>query len=102
MTTMTIKKTYSKASNARRAAKAAGLSEFDVYKVADGTYKIRSAPIRAAMAAKAAKAPKASAAKEPKEPRETKITQLVDLITTGATITKLTEPLGWQEDPVAA
>src|ERR1700730_11520514 len=50
--TMTTEKTYSKASNGRRAAKAAGLSEFDVYKVADGTYKIRSAAIRAAIVAR--------------------------------------------------
>jgi pimeloyl-ACP methyl ester carboxylesterase len=42
-------KTYSNASNARRAAKASDLSEFDVYKVADGAYKIRSAATRAAM-----------------------------------------------------
>lgn len=52
-------KTYSKASNARRAAKAAGLSEFDVYK-ADGWYKIRAASL------KAAKAPKAKPAKDAK------------------------------------
>jgi hypothetical protein len=55
-TTMSIEKTYSNASNARRAAKAAGLSEFDVYKVTEGHYKIREASTRAAMAA--AKAPK--------------------------------------------
>lgn len=65
--TMTIEKTYSNASNARRAAKAAGLSEFDVYKVTDGTYKIRSAAIGAAMAAKAAKAPKVAKAAKPRQ-----------------------------------
>jgi hypothetical protein len=47
-------KTYSTASNARRAAKAAGLSAFDVYKAADG-YKIRQSAIRATKAAKPAK-----------------------------------------------
>jgi hypothetical protein len=46
---MTIEvKNYSNASNARRAAKAAGLSEFDVYKAADGWYKIRVAAGKAA------------------------------------------------------
>src|ERR1700680_3984375 len=38
---------YSNASNARRAAKAAGLSDFDVYKTADG-YKIRATAAKAA------------------------------------------------------
>jgi hypothetical protein len=51
--TMTIEiKNYSNASNARRAAKAAGLSEFDVYKAADGWYKIRAASLKAAKPAK--------------------------------------------------
>ena len=63
-TTMSIEKTYSNASNARRAAKAAGLSEFDVYKVANGTYKIRSAATRDAMAK--ARAPKAAKAAKPR------------------------------------
>jgi hypothetical protein len=45
---MTIEvQNYSNASNARRAAKAAGLSEFDVYK-ANGCYKIRVAALKAA------------------------------------------------------
>jgi hypothetical protein len=45
---MTIELTnYSNASNARRAAKAVGLSEFDVYKGADG-YEIRAAALKAA------------------------------------------------------
>jgi len=49
------KKNYSNASNARRAAKAAGLSEFDVYKGTDGWYKIRAAAAKAAKAAKPTK-----------------------------------------------
>jgi hypothetical protein len=48
-------KNYSNASNARRAAKAAGLSEFDVYKAADGWYKIRTAAAKSAPGAKLAK-----------------------------------------------
>jgi hypothetical protein len=65
--TMTIEvKNYSNASNARRAAKAAGLSEFDVYKTADGWYKIRAAAAKSAKPAKAAKAAKPTKAK----PRE--------------------------------
>jgi hypothetical protein len=62
------KKNYSNASNARRAAKAAGLSEFDVYKVTNGTYKIRSAATRAAIAkTKAAKVPKTAKAPKPRQ-----------------------------------
>lgn len=58
-TTMTIElKNYSNSSNARRAAKAAGLSEFDVYKGTDGWYKIRAAAAKAAKAAKPEKAAK--------------------------------------------
>ena len=46
---MTIElKNYTNASNARRAAKAAGLSEFDVYKGTDGWYKIRLAAAKGA------------------------------------------------------
>jgi len=41
-------KNYTNASNARRAAKAAGLSEFDVYKGTDGWYKIRPAAAKGA------------------------------------------------------
>jgi hypothetical protein len=41
-------KNYSNASNARRAAKAAGLSEFDIYRANDGWYKIRVAALKAA------------------------------------------------------
>jgi|HubBroStandDraft_6_1064221.scaffolds.fasta_scaffold149789_1 hypothetical protein len=61
--TMTMAlKNYSNASNARRAAKAAGLNEFDVYKAPDGWYKIRphaAKDVKPAKAAKAAKPPKA-------------------------------------------
>ena len=42
------KTTYSNASNARRAAKKAGLSEFDVYKASDNWYKIRPPAAKAA------------------------------------------------------
>jgi len=60
--TMTIElKNYSNASNARRAAKAAGLSKFDVFKTADGWYKIRphgTLPIKPAKAAKPTKTAK--------------------------------------------
>jgi hypothetical protein len=63
-TTMAIElKAYSKASNARRAAKAARLSEFEVYKTDDGWYKIRphgTLKIKPAKAAKAAKLAKAA------------------------------------------
>jgi hypothetical protein len=58
-TTMTIGlKNYSNASNARRAAKSAGLSQFDVYKDLDGWYKIRTGaqPVNTAKPAKAANA----------------------------------------------
>jgi hypothetical protein len=89
---MSILKTYSNANNARRAAKAAGLSKFDVFKARDGRYKIRP------FTAKGASKSKVKAAKKP----ETKITQLVDLITRGATITKLTETLGWERHTVRA
>jgi hypothetical protein len=102
-------KTYSNASNARRAAKAAGLSEFDIYKGADGWYKIRVAVAKAVKPAKATKEPKkkigATApkeSKEPKEPQATKAAKLIDLITEGATITELTEALGWQRHTVRA
>jgi hypothetical protein len=44
--------TYSTASNARRAAKAARLSEFEVCKAVDGLYRIRSAAAKAAKPAK--------------------------------------------------
>jgi Protein of unknown function (DUF3489)/DnaJ domain len=152
---MTIELTnYSNASNARRAAKAAGLSEFDVYKGAGG-YKIRVAALKAAkrwwgilgvaktatkkdilaayrtLAVKrhpdkggdtammkelnlardaglkvAPEAPK-TAQNEPKanagKPgKATKATKLINLITEGATITELTEALGWQKHTVRA
>ena len=65
-TTMTIElKNYSNASNARRAAKAAGLNEFDVYKAPDGWYKIRAAAAKAEKPAKAAKAEKPAKAAKP-------------------------------------
>jgi hypothetical protein len=58
------KTTYSNKSNARRAAKKAGLSEFDVYKASDNWYKIHAA---AAKAVKPAKAPKPKKAAKPRQ-----------------------------------
>ena len=71
--TMTIElKNYSNASNARRAAKAAGLSEFDVYKGADGWYKIRAAAAKALPVAKRTKAATDKAAKAAKPAKAVK------------------------------
>jgi hypothetical protein len=49
------KTSYSNASNARRAARKAGLREFDVYKASDNWYKIRAAAAKAVKPAKSVK-----------------------------------------------
>jgi Protein of unknown function (DUF3489) len=103
-----IMKTYSNASNARRAAKAAGLVGFTLVKSGIGfaihVAAPEPAPVRKATApkapkvAKVAKAPakKAPVSKAPKAPDgETKIAQLTRLCS-GATISELMETLGWR------
>jgi Protein of unknown function (DUF3489) len=94
-------KTYSNASNARRAAKAAGLTAFTLVKEGTG-FAIVEAPApapapRKAKAPKAtAKAPKKAARKAPAPTTgETKIAQLTRMCSRGASITELTETLGW-------
>jgi hypothetical protein len=94
----TEQKTYSKASNAKRGAIAAGHKDggFSVYKIADGKFGWRLTTPKPGPV-KAAKTPKIAKAKATK-----KIYKLIDLITQGATITELTEALGWQKHTVRA
>jgi hypothetical protein len=65
-TTMDYEKTsYSNKSNARRAARKAGLSEFDVYKASDNWYKIRAPAAKATKPTKAAKLGRTLSATKP-------------------------------------
>jgi Protein of unknown function (DUF3489) len=127
-----VEKTYSNRSNAARAAKKAGLEKFSIIEVdgkfsfEDATPTPAPAPEKAQKAAKppkATKAPKvAKVAKAPAkarkvarvkdsagtvcskatEPRGAKSAQLIDLVTQGATISELTETLGWLPHTVRA
>ena len=66
------KTSYSNASNARRAARKAGLSEFDVYEASDNWYKIRAAAAKAVKPAKAAKSTKTAKVAKVAKPAKAK------------------------------
>jgi hypothetical protein len=72
------KTSYSNASNARRAARKAGLNEFDVYKASDNWYKIRA---HAAKAVKPPNAAKPAAATKAAKPRRMSVAKPHTLVT---------------------
>jgi len=98
-------KTYSNSSNARRAARAAKLTDGEFTIAEDGKgYKFcvaapapAPAPSRKAKTVKAPKAPakKAAARKAPAPTGETKKAQLVAMVSRGATVAESMKALGW-------